>query len=192
MSYSTYITDALVCGVKDSNTSDRSYLLFTRDAGMLFANARSVREERSKQRYALQEFALVRVTLIKGKVGWRIGSIEALDNYYNTATDKDARGSVVKIFRQLRRFIHGEEIAMELFDFVKETLKFVSTEIEKRHFIDKVIQLRIFQLLGYVSINSVPEELLKTPLQEMCDLDQNLPDTKLDLVLEKAVTASHL
>ena len=38
---------------------------------MVLAAARSVREEKSRQRYALQEFALVRVSLIKGKSGWR-------------------------------------------------------------------------------------------------------------------------
>ena len=192
MAYATYITDALVCGVKDSNTSDRSYLLFTRTAGMLFANARSAREERSKQRFALQEFALVRVTLIRGKAGWRIGSVEAAKNFYSTSTDKLARGSVVKIFRQLRRFIHGEEIAEELFDFSKMALEYVSGQVEERLFIDKVIQLRIFNLLGYVSSNSVPEKLLEIPLVEVQNIEDGLINRKLDSVLEKAVSASHL
>ena len=56
MAYVTYTTLALVCGTFDQKTSDRSYMLFTREAGMLFASARSVREERSKQRYASTRF----------------------------------------------------------------------------------------------------------------------------------------
>lgn len=56
MAYETYTTEALVCGTFNRNTADRSYLLFTREAGMLYADARSVREERSRQRYALRTF----------------------------------------------------------------------------------------------------------------------------------------
>lgn len=192
MSYSTYITDALVCGVRDSNTSDRSYLLFTREAGMLFASARSVREERSRQRYALQEFALVRVTLIKGKSGWRIGSVEAVKNYYDDAEDKAARGSVTKIFRSLRRFIQGEEDATELFDFCTTGLDLVSQDTPSRQFIDQVIQLRIFSLLGYVASKSVPETLLKTDLRELAGEHKKELETILDSVLTQAITVSHL
>ncbi len=192
MAYATYITDALVCGVKDSNTSDRSYLLFTRDAGMLFANARSVRKEKSRQRFALQEFSLVRVTLIRGKAGWRIGSVEALHNFYSSASDKIVRGSVVRIFRQLRRFIHGEEIAKDLFDFSTKALQHVSGEIKERIFVDKVIQLRIFNLLGYVSSKSIPEKLLDTPLSEIQHISDATVSKKLDKVLEQAISASHL
>lgn len=192
MAYATYITDALVCGVKDSNTSDRSFLLFTHEAGMLFASARSVRLERSRQRYALQEFALVRVTLIKGKSGWRIGSVEALKNYYQTAHDKAARGSVVHIFRQLRRFIHGEEAVKNLFDFVLLALEYVITPLQNRKFIDAVITLRIFNILGYVSSRNILPELLKSPLDSF-DAE---PDKKLlkqlNVALEQAISASHL
>ena len=48
MSYQTYITEALIVGSFDSNTADKSYLLFTKSAGMLYASARSVREEDRK------------------------------------------------------------------------------------------------------------------------------------------------
>ena len=192
MAYATYITDALVCGVKNSNTSDRSFLLFTRDAGMLFASARSVREEKSKQRYALQEFGLVKVTLIRGKSGWRIGSVEALKNYYNDAVSKEARGSVTKIFRSLRRFIQGEENASELFDLCSEGLEYVSKEVQPRQFIDQVVQLRIFHLLGYVADKSVPETLLKTELKELSSEHKGDLEPVLDSVLTKAISVSHL
>ena len=63
MSYQTYTTEALVCGTYDRNTADRSYRLFARELGMLFADARSVRLEKSRQRMALSDFSLVRVSL---------------------------------------------------------------------------------------------------------------------------------
>ncbi len=192
MAYETYITDALVCGVNNSNTSDRSYLLFTREAGMLFANARSVRKEISKQRYALQEFSLVRVTLIRGKSGWRIGSVESLHNYYNVAHDKIARGSVVSMFRQLRRFVHGEANMGELFYFVSEALNYVQNEITNREFIDEVIKLRMLSMLGYVSSRDVADVLLNTDLKELHNVYTDSLSKEIDRAVKQAVLASHL
>ncbi|MEX2341217.1 MAG: recombination protein O N-terminal domain-containing protein, partial [Candidatus Paceibacterota bacterium] len=87
MSYKTYTTEAIVCGSRVNNTSDKSFLLFTKDAGMLWAAAKSVREERSRQRFALQDFSLIRASLIKGKSGWRIGSVESDRNYFTGEGD---------------------------------------------------------------------------------------------------------
>jgi recombinational DNA repair protein (RecF pathway) len=192
MSYKTYITEAIVCGTKNSNTSDRSFLLLTREAGMLYANARSVRLEKSKQRFALQEFALVRATLIKGKTGWRIGSVQPEKNYYHEAVDKAARGSVVAILRQLRRFIHGEEVHEELFDFSIDALNFVLADVAERKFIDQVVQLRLLNLLGYVSSASVPDSLLQTSLETVAALKTDALETALSRALETATKASQL
>lgn len=159
MAYATYTTEALVCGTWSRNTADRSYLLFTRDAGMLYADARSVREERSRQRYALQDFSLVRVSLIKGKQSWKIGSIEIQKNYYHDAIDKEARGSVVNISRLLRRFVKGEEASPVLFDYVLEVLEVLQAEGTERSFVQMATQVQILSLLGYVDIKRIPDSL---------------------------------
>ena len=132
MAYATYTTKALVCGTFNRNTADRSYLLFTREAGMLYADARSVREERSRQRYALQDFSLVRVSLVKGKQSWKVGSIEAQKNYYSLAVENETRGSVVSLFRLLRRFVNCEEAAPELFYYVTEAFYELSLNVSEQ------------------------------------------------------------
>jgi DNA repair protein RecO len=192
MAYASYITDALVCGAKDSNTADRSFLLFTPDVGMLSATARSVREERSRQRFALQEFALVRVTLIRGRAGWRIGSVESVDNFYARATNKEARGSVVAVLRLLRRFIHGEEAVPELFSFAVSALELLSGDIQQRSFVDKVVQLRLLSQLGYIAQKDIPKALLETPVADIPPLFNETLERRLHKVLEHAVSASHL
>lgn len=159
MSYATYITEALVCGTWSRNTADRSYLLFTREAGMLYADARSVREERSRQRYALQDFSLVRVSLIKGKQSWKIGSIEIQKNYYHEAVDKEARGSVVGLLRLVRRFVKGEEAHSEFFDFIKNALEVMIKPVDERQFVQKVLQVQILAWLGYVDDKKIPEKI---------------------------------
>ena len=122
MAYKTYTSRAVVWGRRPSNTSDRAYLLFTENAGMLWATARSVREERSNQRHALHDFGVVRVSLVKGKNGWRIGSVEAEINPFMGARERSERAFITGVVSLLRRYIHGEEALPEVFADVIEVL----------------------------------------------------------------------
>jgi recombinational DNA repair protein (RecF pathway) len=192
VSYSTYTTEALVCGTFNRNTADRSYLLFTREAGMLYAEARSVREERSRQRMALQDFSLVRVSLIKGKASWKVGSIESQKNFFMLATDKFARGSVVSLTRFLRRFYGGQEAAPLSFDYIVSAFGLLSTDIRDREFVEKIIQAHLLLSLGYVDEKTLPacaidQSLSSIELQASSELSLLLSTT-----IEKAVSLSHL
>lgn len=160
MAYPTYITEALVCGSTDSHTADRFFLLFTKDAGMVHAHARSVREERSKQRYALQECSHIRATLVRGKSGWRIAGVEAIDNLYARASTREERAMLRNLMLLLRRVMHGEVVYPEIFE---DVLK-VCTGVSKlpMHTLETVATLRILHVLGYIPPNSAYEGLLSS------------------------------
>lgn len=163
MSHKTYTTDAIVCGTRNSNTADRSYRLFTAAAGMVYAHARSVREERSKQRMALQDFSHVRVSLVKGKSGWRIGSIEALGNYFQQAPNKVARGGVTSIVRLLRRFVTDEDPQPAVFVDTQAALQAcVSVPTDAVALTDH-FTLRTLATLGYIAPKPEYEVLLTDP-----------------------------
>ena len=191
MSYQTYTTEAIVCGTFNRNTADRSYLLFTKEAGMLYAEARSVREERSRQRMALQDFSLVRVSLIKGKSSWKIGSIECKKNFFMMAEDKAARGSVVLVSRFLRRFYGVQEAAPVLFEYVAGALELLSKSTSNRDYLEKIIQVRMLLELGYVDDRLVPPEVqLDIAVLSKVSAIQKLPE--LEILIDKAVSTSHL
>lgn len=192
MSYQTYITEALVCGTFNRNTADRSYLLFTKEAGMLFAEARSVREERSRQRFALQDFSLVRVSLIKGKATWKIGSIESKINYFSVATSKEARGSVVGTLKFLRRFFSGQEPAPVLFESVIQALEFLKGDVSNRNFMEMVLQVRMLLALGYVDGGTVPGFVVEDQFETLTNKYTPAVEQQLKTILEKAVAISHL
>ena len=192
MSYHTYTTEALVCGSFLHNTADKVFLLFTREVGMLYATAKSVREERSKQRFALQDFSLIRVSLIKGKQGWRVGSVEAKTNYFSQAEDRASRGSVVLLFKTLRRFIHGEESLPVLFDFCLSAFEYVGGMIEERSFWDLILELKILSELGYVDDNSLPIGFKNAKFSELNSFQTELSVHKLEQLIEKAIANSHL
>lgn len=191
MSYATYTTDALVCGAYDRNTADRSYLLFTRDAGMLYADAKSVREERSKQRYALQEFTTVRISLIKGKHTWKVGSVESLGNAYSEAVSREARGSVVRVFKVLRRYIHGEEPHPALYEYCVEALAVLARDIPGRELLEQVVEANILYHLGYVEEASLPVAI-RGKVASLGSEGNDRLGTDLALLIEKAALNSQL
>ncbi|MCF7816155.1 MAG: recombination protein O N-terminal domain-containing protein [Candidatus Pacebacteria bacterium] len=159
MAYQTYITEALVCGSTDSHTADRSFLLFTREAGMIFAHAKSVREERSKQRYALQDCSHIRVTLIRGKSGWKIAGVESFHNFYTLAKTRETRAFLRNTIHLLRRVVHGETSYKEIFDDV------ISACLKSEEYSHKKLELvlfaRILHALGYIASVKELEPLLK-------------------------------
>jgi len=192
MAYVTYTTEAIVCGTYDRNTADRSYRLFTRELGMVWADARSVRLEKSKQRMALTDFSLVRVSLVRGKGGWKVGSVAAHRNFYQQATDQAARGSVVTIIRLLRRFLQGESADPELFDFVVSALNMLIQPLQRRQFTDQIITLRILAELGYVAKPQVPAALLMPGPAELVERYSSETETLVRQLLETAEHASQL
>ncbi len=189
MSYKTYTTEAIVCGSRVNNTSDKSFLLFTRDAGMLWATAKSVREERSKQRFALQDFSLMKVSLVRGKSGWRIGSAESEINFFTQASEKERRTGVTRLIRLLRQFLHGEVSHLDLFADTKEALsRLSSAEVEDADRLLAIYTLRLLHRLGYVADEPELSEYLNN--QEWWKLPP-LPE-RARKAIENAKTVSHL
>ena len=159
---------------------------------MLFATARSVRTEGSKQRYALQEFSQIRVSLIKGKQGWRVGSVEAVRNDFAAVASREARASIIRLYKLLRRFIRGEEAAVELYDFVVTALAKISDESVNRPLLDTYIHCRVLWLLGYVDRQQVPPELIDVDIDFVVKkIDEKLQN-KLEKLVAKATESSHL
>jgi recombinational DNA repair protein (RecF pathway) len=191
MSYKTYITDALVCGSKPSNTSDKSFLLFTREAGMLWANAKSVREERSKHRYALQECSRVRVNLVRGKSGWKVTGAEAYENYYTHASSREERALVRDMLRLLRRLVHGEEAVLKLYDELVCALHTIPKERESVHAL--IFALRALHLLGYLASTDQLSNVLDVRVlyRDLYDVVGSR-EVQFRTYVEKALTETHL
>lgn len=192
MAYEIYTTEALVCGTFDRNTADRNFLLFTREAGMLFADARSVREERSRQRYALQDFSFLRVSLVKGKRGWKIGSIEPIKNYYHEAVDKAARGSIVNTCRLLRRFVRGEGVDVRLFDYIIATLEVLRQDHANRRFVEVVAMVHILGYLGYVDTQKLPKQLYELVPEAIAAQYSEVAQREMEKLYTQAISVSHL
>lgn len=191
MSYHIYTTSAIVCGSFDQAQSDRTYLLFTETLGMVFATARSVREERSRQRYALQPFSQVTVSLIRGKSGWRIGSVVPETNYYQSATSREARIGLTTLIKVVRQYVRGEQAEPALFRELHVGCQLiVSPGASSIDDLVIVITTRLLEHLGYVA---VPPHLVATISQTTAiGTLSNDAIKELTKLINQASTASHL
>lgn len=164
MAYQTYITEALVCGSFDNQTADRSFLLFTREAGMILAHAKSVREERSKHRYALQVCSHIRVTLVRGKTGWRITGTEPIGNLYVQMHTREARAFLRNVVVLMRRVMHGESAHTEIFDDIMYA--FTHMALQDLSMRERIVSLRILHALGYVAPDPSFSTVLSVPSEQ--------------------------
>lgn len=151
MSYQIYTTQALV--IKripyDANVS---YLLYTKEMGLISALATGVRKSESKLRYALQEYSLCEVSLVKGRHTWRLTSAVLETNLYLSASVGSAREVIARICTQVVRLVAGQEKDEELFLSLMCGLRELTVaQPELISSLEILIMLRMLRILGYVS-----------------------------------------
>ena len=151
MSYHVYHTEALILGSLPSGEGDRLIFCYTRELGLVMANARSIRESRSRLRYILQTFAHAEIDLIRGKYGWKLISARPLRSFAHIWEHKEKRQILAQSTTLLRRLVQGEERHAELFDDLLSGLGFlheVETETELRS-LELLFAVRMLSGLGY-------------------------------------------
>mgnify|MGYP001560626649 CR=1 FL=1 len=191
-----YTTDALVVGSDDRLTADRMFALFTRDAGLVYARAAGVRKEASKLRYGLQDFSLVRVSLVRGKQGWRVVGAERARNLYFEAIDRHARAALLRTLRLVRRLVRGEEAHTALYDTLIDGLAALAVcgeaELERG---ERMLTLRLLCALGYIAPKSEYEHVLAAlTLQEILvsKEDEQSKERTVQRAIDEALAISQL
>lgn len=151
MAYQTYTTDALILGSFEGIAADRTITLLTREAGLVFARAVSVRLEVSKLRYGLQDFSRVTVSLVRGKRGWKVVGAERSDNLYFRAPDRERRAALLRALRLVRRLVRGEGGDRLLYDQLVDGLELlVAADSHELSDVERVLALRLLASLGYI------------------------------------------
>ncbi len=163
MAYEKYNTDALVCGSLVRNTSDKTFLLFTADLGMVRVVAKSVREEKSRQRFALQDFSLIRVSLVLGKGGWQVAGANPLANRFMATGDRAARGFMHDATLFLRRFAAFEIPSRQIFTEIASICHWPDNPIIDYEAMRTVCIFRWLYHLGYIKKNRSHKAIIDAP-----------------------------
>ena len=153
MSYHVYHTEAIILGGHGRGEGDRMLYCYTRLLGLVAAHAKSLREGRSKLRYALQTFAHAEIDLVHGKNGWKLISAHPIDSFSTLWRHPSKRQIIAEHAHLIRRLIQGEERHELLFDDILAGLRFLShieNEVELRSG-ELILVVRMLARLGYWS-----------------------------------------
>ncbi|NQV93184.1 DNA repair protein RecO [Candidatus Kaiserbacteria bacterium] len=166
MSHHRYQTRALVLGSTPVGEADRFIDMFTEDLGRVRAIAKSVREERSKLRFSLQDFSVSDVSLVRGREVWRLVGAENRRNIHNEFKNRtEERYTIIRLLSLLKRLLNGEEENKILFRVLSDSLSFLHTNTlnkEELSNFECLIALRVLYNLGYLAKEHTNAHFLET------------------------------
>lgn len=145
-------TEAIVLGSYEKAESDSLTALYTKEFGLVFANARGARNLRSKLRYALQPYSIVQLDLISIKGGFRVGSVRSI--VVPSALSLKTYSTLYKLSKLVRRLCAGEEKNIPLFQSLTETMSMLLSGTitdERIPSIELIAVLRTLFHLGYIT-----------------------------------------
>ena len=194
MSYHIYTTDGII--LKRTPFGEANILLhiLTRELGLIIASAQSARLFASKLRPALQEYAYVSISCIKGKNGWKITNVIEKESFffdYPIYTHK----VLSQITSVLLQMITGESPNKDIFQTVRTGFEFLKTVLEKNISNFEILAiLRILHQLGYVVNDSNTIVFLRDNEEWDMLLLEEVSRNKENIVglINKALKESHL
>ena len=188
--YTKYHTDALVLGSYESGEADRSVVLYTRDFGLVRARAGGVRLEKSKMRYALHSYAYSRVSLVRGRTGWRAAGASS----QRVLGAGEATKSFARIAALAVRLVVGEERDQYLFAALSDAHASLSQcAPESVATIEIMCVARILYALGYISAETQATTLFShTTYADEHVLEAQLAHDMLLSSINKALSEAQL
>src|SRR3989344_2709203 len=147
-------TEGIIVASRNTGEADKMLSIYTRDFGMVFAHARGIRKLESKLRYALQDYALARVNLVRGKSGWRVTS--ATPGIFVDFKKHPLEAVIIaNLSRLLIRLVNGEEKSEEVFQTLKSGIELLVEGISddnQRRALESLSVLKLLFHLGYLSV----------------------------------------
>lgn len=195
--YSIYSTEGIILSATPRKEADKLYRIFTREFGLIIAEAKGVRKIDSKLRYSLQLFSLTDFSLVRGRDKWRIASASLRNNVFFDLNGYPAcRAIFCRIISLILRLIHGEEKNHLLFEYLKNSANFL---IEKKPVgvplqnFEYLSVLRVLHALGYLGDTAFWRAFLDNPNFED-ELLSKIGLSKKEAIsaINKSIKESHL
>lgn len=153
MAHHIYQTEGYVLGTSPSGEANAYIRIYTKDLGLIHATAQGIRWQKSKLKYALQEFSYAQVSIVRGKEIWRITNARPEYNLFFLFRARPVeQEAVVRILSILERLVTGEESQTELFDIIHSAFGFLEvnnlTPAQVRLF-EYIVLISMLDYLGY-------------------------------------------
>jgi len=185
-------TEGIIISSRNIKEADKYFWIFTRDFGMLRADARSVRKHDSKLRTFLTDFSRAKISFVKTKIGWRITSVQGLSFLENAGIfGKEIFSKSAKL---LQRLCPPDEKHIELYEdivsiFEKKTEEFFINDYKN---IELVSAIRILFHLGYIEHNASVLPFTRGSVSKILLTDAFVQRRELLKTVNNSLKESHL
>ena len=189
-----YHTEGIILGSRNSGEAGKYYYIFTRDVGMITASAQGVRKMSSKLRFVLQDYAYVKIDLVKGRDLWRVTSASKTNLLENISKNTATLRVFSNISRLLKRLLAGEDPNQNLFADVLNGLFVLekSGTKDELHNIEAVMVLRILNNLGYIGEEKDLGVLMESPFADTLIFEASKNRAKMLSEINKALKQTDL
>ncbi len=154
MAIEKYTTEAFILREYEQGENDFVYKVWTKEFGIIFVLARSIRKVNAKLRPIAKKNNFVLMTLVKGKEVWRLTGIE--ENKEKLIENQYAKEVKKIISEYINKYIEEKKTYKNLFEKLKYLIIF---EKEKEVYeISKLKKLILFIVLveaGYANIQKI-------------------------------------
>jgi len=194
-------TKAFVLKTLPIKEADTQIVLLTEDFGVIKAVAQGSRKIESKMRQSIQDYSLVNVALVSGRIGWRLVNAVFIKNFSKNIEGQGLKESIYKIFSLIDRLIVDELEDREVFEIVSEFVDFAETEqnsltnIESMSSFEAIFLAKILNNLGYLVPDGL-ENYLKSPISleliQSLNSGQNVDRGEFVKEINRAIRDSNL
>lgn len=147
--HTLHTTEAFILQAYPQGESNKVYKLLTRELGLLYAHGQSVRELKSRNRYALQTGEMSEITLVRGRETWRITGAQTGSEKTIPLAQQIYKKRILHL---IGRMVPIEDTSEQLFDVLKSgNSAFHAFGEQYASLIEVVTVLRLLDILGYVA-----------------------------------------
>jgi DNA repair protein RecO len=163
MSYHIYNTRALILISHSSRERDKTLWLLTQDFGLIRGTVRGIRSTSSRLGSILLDYALINVSLVKGKNVWRVTTAALLkDSATLLKNKKESLKALARILDLIQKLVRGEDKNEPLFLDIQDSLNFLLENDEVQIEGWEILSvLRLLYHLGYLSKMEVSSSILE-------------------------------
>ena len=194
--YTIHTTPAFILRSVNIGEANKLLKLFTRNFGLVFVTAQSIRKQKSRLRGFLQRYGYIDASLVQGKRGWKLTTASLNQNFfYERNAHQGGEPGVTRMFSFIERFIQGEEQSEYIFDCVLSYVA-LTHEVQEERLLKRaeyMTRARILRELGYVDARTATQLPLETvTLSTKILRAYDTHDSALARVIDKAVEVSQL
>jgi len=193
MSHTIYTTEAFILASRSSGEADKTYEIFTKDHGVIFAKATGIRKVGSKLRFAIQDFRYADISLVKGKNYWRL--ISARPVHELNSVKSLASSSRIRSLQLVQKLAPREEEQKNLFEELVAAYTFSSSfhpKDEMMESLEALLALKVLHAFGYWGESEIDNTLVKSDFDETSVKKVLSSKKKIIKELNKSMRATQL